>query len=42
MQYVEKNKDHASRIGLESYKLGYDKFNYENYGEKITRFLSFI
>ena len=42
MQYVEKNKDHASRIGLESYKLGYDKFNYENYGEKITRFLSLI
>ena len=39
MKYVEDNPVIADEIGLESYSLGYEKFNYEKYGIKIIDFL---
>ena len=42
MRFVEQNTDLSNKIGAESYKLGYDKFNYKSYSNKITNFLQHI
>ena len=42
MKYVEENPKIADKIGLESYQLGHEKFNYKEYGTKIIEFLKHI
>jgi glycosyltransferase involved in cell wall biosynthesis len=42
MQYVVQNPEISNKIGLESYQLGYVKFNYKNYGNDIINFLKNI